>query len=507
MSDKFDYICDGQMSLFDWYKQPYKVTKPVRLIELFAGIGSQAMALRDLGVDFEHHRVVEWDKYAIKSYNAIHGTDFPTMDITKISGDDLGITDCDKFTYLLTYSFPCTDLSVAGKMQGMAEGSGTRSSLLWEVRRLLEEVENLPQILLMENVPQIHSKSNMPHFQKWLDYLESKGYSNFWQDMNANNYGVAQSRNRTIAISILGDYTYSFPKGYELDKNMKHYLEDKVDEKYYLLNEKAKNLIDKLIKGGKILTDRQTGRQTVDLSINSPGKIETANCIKARVDAGISNFKQDGSGVVEWQRIGSNRMQEIRLGNLYGATGGNYAGNVYDMNGLCPTINTCGGGGREPMIAESKIVAMRGRDPENPSDRTSGNPNLKQRLEPNSKGIANTITTVQKDNLVLETIGYLGKEQRQSTAVYSEDGLAPNITTENIPSVLEPWIWEIDGVTYLIRIRKLTPRECWRLMDFRDEDFDKAQAVNSNTQLYKQAGNSIVRNVLVEALRPLFSEV
>lgn len=255
MSDKFDYICEGQMSIFDYDKKPYKVTKPVRLIELFAGVGSQAMALRDLGVDFKHYRVVEWDKYAIKSYNAIHGTDFPTMDITKISGDDLGITDCDKFTYLLTYSFPCTDLSVAGKMQGMAEGSGTRSSLLWEVRRLLEEVENLPQILLMENVPQIHSKSNMPHFQKWLDYLESKGYSNFWQDMNAKNYGVAQSRNRTIAISILGDYTYSFPKGYELNKNMKHYLEDAVDEKYYVKNDKARDLIDKLIKGGKLSSE------------------------------------------------------------------------------------------------------------------------------------------------------------------------------------------------------------------------------------------------------------
>lgn len=97
------YICEGQLSIFDIGKQPYKITKPIRLIELFAGVGSQAMALRDIGADFEHYRVVEFDKYAIKSYNAIHGTDFPTMDVTQIKGEDLGIVDKEKYTYLLTY--------------------------------------------------------------------------------------------------------------------------------------------------------------------------------------------------------------------------------------------------------------------------------------------------------------------------------------------------------------------------------------------------------------------
>lgn len=296
MSVWTNYQCEGQISLFE--KQRYKITKPIRLIELFAGVGSQAMALRDIGANFEHYRVVEFDKYAIASYNAIHGTDFPTMDVTKIKGEDLGIENCDMFTYLLTYSFPCTDLSVAGKMQGMAEGSGTRSSLLWEVRRLLDETKELPQVLMMENVPQVHSKSNMPHFQKWLDYLESKGYSTYWQDMNAKNYGVAQSRNRTIAVSILGDYSFEFPKPYPLNKVMKDYLEEVVDEKYYLKSEKARDLIDKLIIGGKIPTDRQT----VDLSVNEPGVVTEANCIKARYDAGISNFKQDGTGVIEITR-------------------------------------------------------------------------------------------------------------------------------------------------------------------------------------------------------------
>lgn len=177
---------EGQMSIFNMGKTPYKIRKPIRLIELFAGVGSQAMALRNIGANFETWKVVEFDKYAIASYNAIHGTNFPTMDVTKINGKDLEIVDREKYCYICFYSFPCTDLSVAGKMAGMEEGSGTRSSLLWEVKRLLEEVgSDLPQILVMENVPQVHSKANMPHFQKWLDYLESKGYSSYWEDMNA----------------------------------------------------------------------------------------------------------------------------------------------------------------------------------------------------------------------------------------------------------------------------------------------------------------------------------
>ena len=114
-----------QTDIFDFLMDQYKITNPIRLIELFAGIGSQAKALKRIGVDFEHYKVVEFDKYAIKSYNAIHGTSFETSDITKIHAEDLEIKDTNKFTYLLTYSFPCQDLSLAGKGKGMQKGSGT----------------------------------------------------------------------------------------------------------------------------------------------------------------------------------------------------------------------------------------------------------------------------------------------------------------------------------------------------------------------------------------------
>lgn len=141
------------------------------------------------------------------------------------------------------------------------------------------------------------------------------------------------------------------------------------------------------------------------------------------------------------------------------------ANRVYDSNAVSPTIPTCCGGGHQPKVLEINCVAMRGQ----------GENNMQQ-LEINSEDISNSITTVQKDNLVL-----IRKET----------------------DLLQDWVWEIQGQKYLIRIRKLTPRECWRLMDFSDEDFEKAQAVNSNTQLYKQAGNSIVKNVLCEVFRQL----
>lgn len=241
-----------QMNIFDMTLPTFQIDKPIRLIELFAGIGSQAMALRDLGANFEHWRMVEFNPFSVQSYNAIHGTQFEPTDITKISGADLNITDTDKYCYIMTYSFPCQDLSNAGKQKGMKKGSGTRSGLLWEVERLLNETEQLPQTLLMENVPQVHSKKNRPDFFKWIDFLESKGYSNYWQDLNAKNYGVAQNRNRCFMISILGEYNYKFPAPIPLRKTVRDYLEEEVDERYYIKTTEAKKLIKDLEKRGKI---------------------------------------------------------------------------------------------------------------------------------------------------------------------------------------------------------------------------------------------------------------
>lgn len=237
-----------QGSLFDF--PHYHIDKKIRLITLFSGIGSQEMALRDLGADFEIHFMCEFDKYAVASYNAIHGTSFEPSDIRNVHGSDLKITDKDRYAYIMFYSFPCQALSVAGKMEGMKEGSGTTSSLLWEVKRLIEEMDEKPDVLVMENVPQVHSEQNMPEFERWLGFLRSKGYHNFWQDLNAKDYGIPQNRDRCFCVSILSEdfIDYEFPNPIPLETVMKDYLESTVDEKYYIRSEKARKLIEQLLK-------------------------------------------------------------------------------------------------------------------------------------------------------------------------------------------------------------------------------------------------------------------
>lgn len=233
MGNKTNQDSGRQLSLFDT-APPLKITKPLRLIELFAGIGAQAKSLENLGIEFEHYRICEFDKYAVASYNAIHGTDFATSDITKIHAEDLGIVDTDKYEYIMTYSFPCTDLSKAGKQQGMSRDNNTRSGLLWEVERLLKETKELPQILLMENVPDVLSKKFNKDFFDWCNFLESLGYTNKYAVLNAKDYGVPQNRARCFMLSWLGDYSYNFPNKKPLTKKLKDVLESNVDKKYYL---------------------------------------------------------------------------------------------------------------------------------------------------------------------------------------------------------------------------------------------------------------------------------
>ena len=243
-----------QLGLFDEEYPQYKIDKPIRLIELFAGVGSQSMAMKCLGADFESYKAVEFDEPAIRSYNAIHGTSFPTLDVTKIHGEDLGIVDKDKYCYILFYSFPCTDLSLAGRQAGMSRDSGTRSGLLWEVERILKELpkEQLPDVLIMENVPQVHSEKNLPDFEDWILYLRHLGYSNYYGDLNAKDFGVPQNRERCFMVSMLGKYDFQFPKTIPLEKVINDVLEEEVEEKYFIRSEKAELLINQLIKDGKI---------------------------------------------------------------------------------------------------------------------------------------------------------------------------------------------------------------------------------------------------------------
>ena len=227
-----------QMSIFECCYENYQITKPIRLIELFAGYGSQALALEFLGVNFEHYKVCEFDKYAIDTYNAFHHTNFEDSDITNLKASDLNIIERDKFTYMLTYSFPCTDLSIAGKMQGMEKESGTRSGLLWEVERLLIELgDNLPHILVMENVPQVITAKG---WREWVYFLECLGYENHCEILSAKDYYIPQNRERCFMVSIVGNYNYKFPKRLDSKYLVKDFLESNVESKYFL----SKKMID-----------------------------------------------------------------------------------------------------------------------------------------------------------------------------------------------------------------------------------------------------------------------
>ena len=278
-----------QCSIFDELFEKKVITKKIRLIELFSGIGAQAKALEILNIPFEHYLTCEWAYNSIVGYNAIHikdKTDYAKdmtkeqllsylngnisidynkpadltkksiewlkncynnviathdlMNIMNVKGRDLGVFDKD-YEYILTYSFPCQDLSLAGKRSGMetsqSEG-GTRSGLLWEVERILLERKrdnlDLPGVLLMENVPEVVGTKNDNHFYKWCNQLSKLGYQNYFKILNAKNYGIPQNRKRCFMISILGDYTYDFPKKLTLKHKLKDLLDKNVDEKYYL---------------------------------------------------------------------------------------------------------------------------------------------------------------------------------------------------------------------------------------------------------------------------------
>ena len=232
-----------QLDIFGELYPKFKIDKPIRLIELFAGIGSQAKALKNLGADFEHWKAIEVDKYAMASYNAVHGTSFEPSDICQIHAQDLDVRERERFCYIMTYSFPCQDLSIAGRQAGMAKGSGTRSGLLWEVERILDELNpNLPQVLLMENVPMVIAEKNIANFYDWRHKLESLGYSSYVQILNAKDYGIPQNRARCFMVSVLGEYSYQFPKKQKLEYRLADFLEpvEDVDEKYYLSEEMVK---------------------------------------------------------------------------------------------------------------------------------------------------------------------------------------------------------------------------------------------------------------------------
>lgn len=221
----------------DWQ---YTQDNPLRVVTLCSGYDSQLMAIRNLGIPYVCVGWSEIDKYAIRAHDAV----FPEIadrnlgDMTKIDWSRVGDFD------LLFYSTPCTDFSNAGKQAGGEEGSGTRSSILWYTRHAI--IQKKPKFLVMENVKALVSDKFRPLFLKWCDELTSYGYTNFMQVLNAKDYGIPQNRERIFVVSILGDAWYSFPQPVELKLRLKDLLEEKVEEKYYLAQDKVNQFIESL---------------------------------------------------------------------------------------------------------------------------------------------------------------------------------------------------------------------------------------------------------------------
>jgi DNA (cytosine-5)-methyltransferase 1 len=278
-----------QASIFDFMLEKKLIKKPIRIIELFGGYGSQYMALKYLGANVESYKLVEWEVAAIEAYTRFHHEykHFECDDLTNVlynlgisndgkvpmtlqqierrsdewkqkvynnirssnnlvnilttKGKDLEIVEKDKYEYIMTYSFPCQDLSLAGKGAGL--GEGTRSGLLWQVERILLELKDLnelPQILLMENVPMILSPKYKDDFAKWDLALSKLGYKSYVKNLIATDYLIPQIRNRTFMISILGEYSYAFPNKLKKEYILKDFLENNVDEKYFLSDKMVK---------------------------------------------------------------------------------------------------------------------------------------------------------------------------------------------------------------------------------------------------------------------------
>ena len=348
----------------------------IKILELFGGIGACSKALERLGIDYEIEDYVEIDKYAVKSFNAIHNTNFEPQDICEWNKD----IEVD----FIMHGSPCQDFSLAGKQAGGDKDSGTRSSLMYETIRIVEKLK--PKYVVWENVKNLLSKKHRHNFDAYLETMENLGYTNYYQVLNAKDYGIPQNRERVFTISIRKDINkiLTFPPKQELKLKLKDMLEDNVDEKYYL----SDKLFNCFMSNG---TGKYPRRERFLQNINKENKDVTNTIITTEGNKPTCNFikiKKDTENYIEWKEKGK-----------------------LDID--CRAFK------------EDKI--------------------------------GGAIITTPKNKVI----------QNNS------------------------------------RIRKLTPKECWRLMGFTDEEFEKASQVNSNTQLYKQAGNSIVVNVLMAIFKEL----
>ena len=472
----------------------------IKLLSLFSGIGAFEKALERQGIEYQLVNYCEIDKYASKSYSLIHNVSeqMNLGDITKI--DTLDMDDNVDF---ITYGFPCQDISLAGKQKGFEQnGEFTRSGLFFEALRIIEGTK--PKVAICENVKNLTSKRFSKEFSIVLQSLEEAGYNNYWQVLNAKDYGIPQNRERVFIVSIRKDIdngSFEFPKPFELELRLKDMLEDQVDEKYYLKDIKdfyIKNSFDMEQKGNGFRFDphvKQNANISKTITTRAGARMDD-NFILDNIDTDKERFKFDST---------NEELKSVRLGGVFDTEKSKHqAGSVWDKEGLSPTLDTMQGGWRQPCIIDDNDIKLTGaygrnfgskgklQDKDSVCDTLlsamgSGGGNV-----PIVKEQESTAQIIMEEPLERE--GW----HRNAKEVLNTNGICRTLSTQsnNIATKIKE--------QKSLRIRKLTPRECFRLMGFDDSDFDKVEGNLSNTQLYKQAGNSIVVNVLEEIYKELF---
>lgn len=437
----------------------------LRILELFAGIGACSKALERLNIPHEIVDAVEIDRYAIQSFNAIHGTNFEPQDITT--------WDKDIEVDLIMHGSPCQDFSLAGKQAGGDEGSGTRSSLMYETIRIVEKLK--PKYVVWENVKNLLSNKHRHNFDAYLQTMKQLGYNNHYQVLNAKDYLTPQNRERVFTISIRNDIDkdFHFPEKQPLKLRLKDLLDKEVDEKYYLSDTQVNR-----IKTSSFMQEQKRIQEKDWCDTLCARDWKDPKCVEVNRLYGIFDNEQSK----------------------------HQAGSVYDANGLSPTLDTMQGGWRQPCIQiknATKQGYLEAHDGDGCCitniDKKRGT--VQKEMIPTLKTSPDIGVVVKDKPICLNSKGgrngVEGLQPSRKDRVYSSDGIAATIATSDFYN---------PNYTSGLRIRKLTPKECWRLMGFDDIDFEKASQVNSNTQLYKQAGNSIVVKVLEEIFKELFKD-
>lgn len=534
----------------------------LKVLELFGGIGACSKALERLGIEHEIVDAVEIDKYAVKSFNAIHNTNFEPQDICE--------WDKNIEVDLIMHGSPCQDFSLAGKQAGGDKDSGTRSSLMYETIRIVKKLK--PKYVIWENVKNLLSKKHRHNFDAYLEIMEQLGYTNYYQVLNAKDYGIPQNRERVFTVSILENRNYKFPKGNVCNNEIDMVeIPQKVKvRKYKVDTEKLKSVLrEHKNKSNKSIAESLNKPLTLvehwfrkDACFSIPDADiwfelkKLLNIETNEFDEAITTFEEKDNVYEKSNRFYCDtglaptitsssanekiiqtftfpQKQELKLKlkdmledevdekyylsdkminffykneQVQKEKGNGFRFNVTDGNVVAKTITTRADSRMDDNFLKIKEATKKGYKEAYEGDGVNISSRMKYQRGNVQKDSIQTLTTSGGNDrgvVVNKTVclnskggrnGVDGLQPSLKDRIYDSNGIATCCATSN---------FFMPNYTDGLKIRKLTPKECWRLMGFDDKDFEKVEKVNSNTQLYKQAGNSICVPVLENILKEL----